>query len=132
MKHLSFSDISSFLDGELDEKEKKKIEDHLILCDKCKKTFNLLKEIDSVIVEGAPQWVSDNFLDSLNLTEKKEKRFGFSVKKLALGMVAFLILTLPVIGILRTSYEEKINKEFQILIEEHETMGIEGVAPIKW
>lgn len=132
MKHLSFSEISSFLDGELDEKEKKKIEDHLILCDKCKKTFNLLKEIDSVIVEGAPQWVSDNFLDSLNLTEKKEKRFGFSVKKLALGMVAFLILTLPVIGILRTSYEEKINKEFQILIEEHETMGIEGVAPIKW
>jgi len=132
LKHLSFSEISSFLDGELDEKEKKKIEDHLILCDKCKKTFNLLKEIDSVIVEGAPQWVSDNFLDSLNLTEKKEKRFGFSVKKLALGMVAFLILTLPVIGILRTSYEEKINKEFQILIEEHETMGIEGVAPIKW
>ena len=132
MKHLSFSEISSFLDGELDEREKKKIEDHLILCDKCKKTFNLLKEIDSVIVEGAPQWVSDNFLDSLNLTEKKEKRFGFSVKKLALGMVAFLILTLPVIGILRTSYEEKINKEFQILIEEHETMGIEGVAPIKW
>lgn len=132
MKHLSFSEISSFLDGELDEKEKKKIEDHLILCDKCKKTFNLLKEIDSVIVEGAPQWVSDNFLDSLNLTEKKEKRFGFSVKKLVLGMVAFLILTLPVIGILRTSYEEKINKEFQILIEEHETMGIEGVAPIKW
>jgi len=132
LKHLSFSEISSFLDGELDEKEKKKIEDHLILCDKCKKTFNLLKEIDSVIVEGAPQWVNDNFLDSLNLTEKKEKRFGFSVKKLALGMVAFLILTLPVIGILRTSYEEKINKEFQILIEEHETMGIEGVAPIKW
>ncbi|HID15825.1 MAG TPA: zf-HC2 domain-containing protein [Candidatus Atribacteria bacterium] len=132
MKHLSFSEISSFLDGELDEREKKKIEDHLILCDKCKKTFNLLKEIDSVIVEGAPQWVNDNFLDSLNLTEKKEKRFGFSVKKLALGMVAFLILTLPVIGILRTSYEEKINKEFQILIEEHETMGIEGVAPIKW
>ena len=132
MTHPTFSELSSFVDGELDKEKRKEIENHLNICKECREKVALLKGIDEVIVESTPKWVTENFLDSLELTKKKEKRFGFSIKKLALGILAFLILTLPVIGILRTSYEERVNKEFQVLIEEHKSMGIEEVVPIKW
>ncbi len=132
MKHPTFSELSSFIDGEFEEEKLKKIENHIKVCKKCRKTVEFLKSVDTTVIEGAPQWVTENFLDSLDLNKAKEKRFGISLKKLALGFLAFLILTLPVIGILRTSYEEKVNKEFQVLIEEHNAIGIEGVIPTKW
>ncbi len=131
MKHLSFSELSLYIDGELDDEKKKEIEAHLAVCDKCRKELALLKGIDDIIIEKSPDWVVENFLDSLELTKKK-KRFGITLKKLALGFLVFLILSLPVLGILRTTYEEKVNKEFQVLIEEHKTIGIEGVVPVKW
>ncbi len=132
LTHPTFSELSSFVDNELDEEKRKEIENHLNICKECREKVALLKGIDEVIIESTPKWVTENFLDSLELTKKREKRFGFSVKKLALGLLAFLILTLPILGILRTSYEERVNKEFQVLIEEHKSMGIEEVIPIKW
>ncbi len=132
MKHPRFSELSSFIDRELKEEKLKKIENHIKVCETCKKTVEFLKGVNTAVIENTPQWVTENFLDTLDLNRVKEKRFGISLKKLALGFLAFLILTLPVIGVLRTSYEEKVNKEFQVLIEEHNTIGIEGVIPIKW
>ncbi len=132
MRHPNFSELSAYIDGELDKERKREIEAHIETCEKCRKEVELLKGIDEIIVDTAPKWVPENFLDTLELTRKREKRFGVTLKKLALGLLAIAIFSLPVLGILRVNYEEKVNKEFQVLIEEHKTMGIEGVVPVKW
>ena len=45
--------ISFYIDGELSEKEAKKVQDHLESCEKCQKTFQNFKSIDG-LMENIP------------------------------------------------------------------------------
>ncbi len=132
MRHPDISELFLYIDGELDDEKRKEIENHIKVCEKCKKELSFIKGIDQIIVDKAPVWEPDNFIDSLELSKKQKRHFALPFKRLVLGFLLFLALSLPVIGILRTTYEEGVQKEFQVLIEEHKTMGIEGVIPITW
>ena len=132
MKHPDISELFLYIDGELDRNKKREIEKHLEICEKCREEISFIKKVDEIIIDSAPAWEPDNFINMLDLSKRQKRHFGLPFKKLVLGFLLFLALSLPVIGILRTTYEEGVQKEFQVLIEEHKAMGIEGVVPIKW
>ena len=132
MMHPNFSKLILYIDNELPEDEKKEIEKHIASCNICKERIQYLSRIDNAIIDTAPQWIPENFISSLDLGKKKVKSFGFSLKKLALGFLAFAVLSLPIIGIMRVNYDENMNKEFSILVQEHESISIGEVMPIKW
>lgn len=92
--------ISGFLDGELDNDSKKKLEDHTKTCSKCSNELNAMRSLitgtaAALRVEEPPQEAWDNFLD--NIYNRLERKTGWLVFLIGAIMLSCYGLTLYIV-----------------------------------
>jgi len=94
VKHYSFEEIYSYLDGEMNPMEKKRLEDHILVCDECASRLEKAREFFSFVKiedEEPPVEISSLVMEKI---DRKRKILPFVYSFL---IVLLATLMLPVI-----------------------------------
>lgn len=94
MKHYSFEEIYSYLDGEMNPMEKKRLEDHVLVCEECSSRLEKAREFFSFVKiedEEPPVEIASLVMERI---DKKRRLLPFLYSFLT---VLLAMLMLPVV-----------------------------------
>lgn len=119
MSHLSFEELSQFIDKELPNWRMAEIKEHIDNCPACKEKLDTLLLIDQSIRETYKEYNTEKFsAEILERVESKPVRYSFRLKLATIGVAISLAFGIT-FGFLRSTYRENLEEEKYKLISQH-------------
>lgn len=116
--------LNGYLDGELDEQQRKRLEAHIVTCPICQEELEALRALDARVRESEIQGPSREFLFRVNrnVMERVRRKRRFSVFKLVPVFVPAAVAALILLIVVNAPHPERlISLDDQVLYIEVET-----------
>lgn len=120
MNHISFEDLSFFIDRELPDWRIREIEEHIEICPTCKERLEAILAIDNEIRSSSyKEFDVETFsVEVLEKIKPKVTRYSFRLKLATIGIAISLVFGIG-FGYLRNTYRDNLEREKYQLISQH-------------
>lgn len=116
--------LNAYLDGELDEQERKRLDEHLAACPICRQELESLRALDKRIRESEIRGPSREFMFRVNrsVMERVRRQRRFTILSLAPVFVPAVVAVLILIVVVNAPQPERlISRDDQVMYTELET-----------
>ncbi len=119
MNHISFEDLSCYIDRELPDWRMREIKEHIEDCPICKERLEAILAIDNGIRSSYKEFDVETFsLEVLERIKPKATRYSFRLKLATIGIALSLLFGIG-FGYLRNTYRGNLEREKYQLISQH-------------